>query len=610
MQEEPYIALQWWTQEHPYSDLVQSFRVIEASDVLRREALLRYVRLYGNSGLWGYTPFTHNQVVDRARVTMNVIKSVCDTAVSRLSRQRPRPRFITHGGNWSLQRKARLLERFTDQAFYQGGLYQLAPKILLDAAVLGTGCLKVYRKGAEVQFERVFPGELFVDPADGFYGEPRNFYQRKFIDRQVLLRLFPDHYEAISAASRTTNAEDFTATALVDQIEVLEAWHLPSGRGANDGRHVICISNATLQDDNWDKGSFPFIFLRWTDPMLGFWGEGVAGEIQGMQVEINKLLLKIQRAFHLMSVPRIYVENGSKIRKSFFNNEIGTIIPYSGNMPQQVTPPSLNREIFDHLNMLYSRAFEIAGISQMAATSMKPAGLNSGAALREYQDVESLRFTTVSRQYEEMFMEAARQVVGIGKEIYSEDNRHDVVVTKDANSIDVVDWESVDMDEDSYVLKVHPTSSLPATPSGRLAFVEQMISLGLLGPDEAKDLLDFPDLEAKLSLDRAASTLIDRNIELMVDEGMYVAPEPYADHQLALKKVQAALMKAEQNGVAEDRLALMREYLAQTHLMLELARQQTMANAQGMMMPGAPPAPGMGGAPPTAIGANDGVMPV
>ncbi|MCP4128782.1 MAG: hypothetical protein GY753_17230, partial [Gammaproteobacteria bacterium] len=96
MQVEPYIALQWWTQEQPYDDLVQSFRVIEASDVLRREALLRYVRLYGNSGLWGYTPFTHNQVVDRARVTMNVIKSVCDTAVSRLSRQRPRPRFITH----------------------------------------------------------------------------------------------------------------------------------------------------------------------------------------------------------------------------------------------------------------------------------------------------------------------------------------------------------------------------------------------------------------------------------------------------------------------------------------------------------------------------------
>jgi len=99
---------------------------------------------------------------------------------------------------------------------------------------------------------------------------------------------------------------------------------------------------------------------------------------------------------------------------------------------------------------------------------MKPAGLNSGAALREYQDVESLRFTTVSRQYEEMFMEAARQVVGIGKDIYAEDNRHEVVVSKDSNSIDVIDWGSVDMDEDSFVLKVHPTSSLPATPSGRL----------------------------------------------------------------------------------------------------------------------------------------------
>jgi len=174
---------------------------------------------------------------------------------------------------------------------------------------------------------------------DGFYGSPRNFYQRKFIDRQVLLRLFPNHAAEIRQASRTTDNIDFANTTLVDQIEVLEAWHLPSGEGATDGRHVICISNATLVDEQWDKGSFPFVFVRWTDPMLGFWGEGVACDIQGMQVEINK------------SVPRIYVENGSKIRKSFFNNEIGTIIPYTGQPPVQMTPPSLNREIFDHLSL-------------------------------------------------------------------------------------------------------------------------------------------------------------------------------------------------------------------------------------------------------------------
>ncbi len=165
----------------------------------------------------------------------------------------------------------------------------------------------------------MFPGELFVDHVDGFYGQPRNFYQRKFIDRQVLMRLFPDFSDEIRQASRTTDNIDYANTTLVDQIEVLEAWHLPSGEGATDGRHVICISNATLLDEPWEKGSFPFVFVRWTDPMLGFWGEGVCADIQGMQVEINKLLMKIQRAFHLMSVPRIYVENGSKIRKSFFN---------------------------------------------------------------------------------------------------------------------------------------------------------------------------------------------------------------------------------------------------------------------------------------------------
>ena len=137
--------------------------------------------------------------------------------------------------------------------------------------------------------------------------------------------------------------------------------------------------------------------------------------------------------------------------------------------------------------------------------------------------------------------------------------------------------------------------------------MEQMIALNLLGPDEAKRLLDFPDLEAQLSLDRAASMLIDRNIEFMLDDGRYMPPPPYQDQQLAMKKVQAALQNAEQNGVPEDRLDLLRQYLVTTHQMIQRAQMQQMAMAQGAMIPGAPPAVGPeGGVPPNAVGPTDG----
>ena len=606
MQTDKFTALQWWADEDPHEDLIVAFRDLETADSTRRADYMRYIRLYGNRDFYGYTPFTHDRVYAAERSTLNVVKSVCDTAVSRLSRSQPRPRFITHGGNWSLKRRARNLEKFVSHAFYAARFNMLAPKILMDAAVMGTGVMKVFRHGQEITFERVFPGEVFVNQADGFYGEPRTFYQRKFIDREVLLDMFPQYANQIRNADRTTNDMDYGVDSLVDQIEVVEGWHLPSGPDTNDGRHCIVITNATLYDEPWEKGYFPFVFVRWTDRLLGFWGMGIAEDIMGIQLEINRLMIRINKALHLMAVPRIYVENNSKVRKSFFNNDVGTIIPYTGTPPQIAAPPVLPREVFDHLEMLYARAFEIAGITQMAATGRKPSGLDSGVALREYQDIESLRFTTVSRQYEQMYIEAAKQVVDLGKDIYAEDNEYSVVLSKDKNTIEAVDFSEVDMEADDYVLQVHPSSSLPVTPAGRLAFVEQMISLNLLGPDEAKRLLDFPDLEAQLSLDRAASMLIDRNIEFMLDDGRYMPPPPYQDHTLALKKVQAALQNAEQNGVPEDRLDLLRQYLVSTHQMMQRAQMQQMAMAQGAMVPGAPPAPGAGGASPTAVGPTDG----
>jgi len=604
------IALQWWTQQEPYNDVVMAVQEITAADTTRRADYMRYVRMYGNRDLYGFAPYTHNQVMSQDRVTMNVVKACCDTAVSRLSRSQPRPRFLTHGGNWSLKRKARLMERFVDHAFYAAHMYDLAPRVLLDAAVLGTGVLKVYRHGQDITLERVFPGEVFVNPADGFYGEPRNLYQRKFIDRAVLCDMFPDKAGMIREANRTTNTQDYGVDSLVDQLEVVEAWHLPSSKDSGDGRHVICITNGTLLDEQWTRGYFPFCFVRWTERLLGYWGQGVTEDILGIQLEINRLLLKIQKAFHLISTPRIYVEAGSKVRKSFFNNEMGTIIPYTGQAPIVATPPSLNREIFEHLERLYQRAFEITGVSQLSSTGQKPSGLDSGVALREYQDIEALRFTTISRQYEAMFTTAAKQIVNLGQDIYAEDNAYSVTLERDKNTIEVLDFSDINMEADDYVLKVFPASSLPHTPSGRLAMVQELLNGGLIPPEEAKQLLDFPDLESKMSLDRATSELIDRNIEFILDDGRYMPPHPYQDHALALRKVQAAIQTAEQNNVPSDRLQMLRQYLTQTHLYLEQANQQRLANQQGAMIPGAPPAAGPTGANPLAMTPEGGNMPV
>ncbi len=598
----PKNDFRWWTKKDPQDSAVAAYNHIKGRDGARREDNLRHMRLYGNRDYLGIGPSGFSTTVSQDRVTLNVIKSVCDTVSARIAKNRPRPVFLTSGGNYSTRRRAKLLEKFVESQFYTSGLYDTAPKIFLDACVFGTGVLKIYRVGEEIKMERVFPGEVLVDQAEGIYGDPQQIFQRKYINRDVLLDLFPKKKVEIRTANPVSRTEmDLGRDTTADQIEVIECWHLPSGREAKDGKHCIIIDGATLMSESWDKDHFPFAIIRWSDRLRGFWGMGLAEELTGIQVEINKLLMKIQKAFQLLAVPWVLVEAGSKIKKAHLNNQIGAIIPYTGTPPVVRPNQTMSPEVFSHLDRLYQRAYEIAGVSQLSATSLKPAGLESGVALREYNDIESERFALISRSYESLFMNIAKQVVQLGKEIHEENPSWSMVVQRDRNTIQEVKWDDVNMEKDAYVLKVFPSSALPTTPAGRLAMVEQLMQAGLLGAEEAKRLLDFPDLERDLALDRATSDNIDRIIERILDDGIYEAPEPFLDLVLAMKKVQAAYNKAVNDNVQEDRLAMLRQFLAATYILIQRA---------GSAAAGSAPAPGPTGASPTAVMPDDGTTAV
>jgi len=590
----------WWAKETGADDVMATYNHIRNRGDSRRSDTLRHMRLYGNRDFLGAGPSSYAMPVSSDRVTLNVIKSVCDTVSARVAKNRPRPVFLTSGGNYSLRRRAQLLEKFVESQFYTAGLYNLAPKVFLDACVFGTGIIKTYKSGDKIRMERVFPGEVFVDQAEGLYGEPRQMFQRKYINRDVLIDMFPSKAGVLRTVQAWDDEDgDYGYDSTGDQLCVVEAWHLPSSEGASDGRHCIVVDGVELLREDWVHDSFPFSIIKWSDRLRGYWGMGLAEELTGIQVEINKLLMKIQKAMQLLAVPWVLVEAGSKIKKAHLNNQIGAIIPYSGTPPIVRPNQTMSPEVFSHLDRLYQRAYEIAGVSQLSATSLKPAGLESGVALREYNDIESERFALISRQYENMFMDVAKKVVALGKEISQEYKGWSVVAQRDRNTIQEVKWKDVDMGKDAYVLKVFPSSSLPATPAGRLAMVEQLMRAGLLSGDEAKRLLDFPDLDRELALDRAASDNIDRIVENIVDDGQYESPEPFMDLVLALKKVQAAYNKAVNDNVPEERLSMLRQFLAATHLLIQRAQQPPMGRTS-------PPSAGPDGASPTAVMPDDG----
>lgn len=611
------LDLKWWdTKTHEGHDKAwAAYEQISKQDGGRKELNLRHMRLYGNVDMFGLSPSTYDVERTKEKLSLNVIKAVSDAATAKIAKNRPSPRFLTSGGNFSLSRRAKLLGKWADTQFYLSGIYQVAPAVFLDACVFGTGVLKVFRQKDKIRVERVLPTELFVDRADALYGSPRSLYQRKYVNRDWLLNRAKNEWKVdrktLHAIENCTSGPDqrdmVGVDSMSDQVVVVEAWHLPSGPGAQDGRHIIFIDGATLVDSEWEYEYFPFGVIRWTPRLMGFWGIGLAEELTGIQVEINKLLIKIQQSFRLMAQPVWMVDQASLniIKKGIINNEIGQIVAYAGQKPEVYTPPTVHPEIFAHLDRLYSRAFEISGISQLQVSAQRPAGVEAGVALRTLNDIQSERFSIVSRAYEQMFLDVTKIMVDLGKEIYKSNKKYSVVLQRDRNTIDEVDWKDIDMDGDSYVLKVFPVSALPNDPAGKLAHVADMMSLGLVDPQLAKRLLDYPDLEEDIALDRAACDNADRLIEKMLDEGLYEPPEPFVDLQLTLKKVQAAYNRAVNMGVPEDRLEMLREFMLALHEHME---RQRMAQAQvpGTVSPASPPPYGGAGTAPTALRAEDG----
>jgi len=563
-------AGRWWDKDRNSEEIpgavTWTLRQIESAQSARLTQLQTSARLYGNVSLMGLmglsqSPTSAIQPASRERLTYNVVQSAADTVTAKMAKNKPRPMFLTSGGDYRAQRKARKLNQYCDGLFYENRTRRLGPVIFRDAAILGDGIVKVFEKNGRVKHERVMATELWVDELEAFYGEPRQMHQVRNVDRRVLAASFKSKKADIFRASLANQSTPTWQQSTSDLVTVRESWHLPSGPDAKDGRHVITIHDTVLLDESWDKPYFPFARFRWCPRLWGFWSQGLAEEIQSIQLEINKLLWVLQRSYHLAGSFKILMDKGSKIVTEHLNNDIGAVIKYSGSPPQYVVPPVVPVEIYQHLANLIQRAFEIAGISMLSAVSKKPAGLNSGKALREYNDIESDRFMTIGQAYEEFHLDLARLSIAVARDIAKE-NGGDLEVSAPGNRyVTRVKWEDVDLEEDQYVMQAFPVSSLPHEPAGRMQTVTEMVQAGWLTQRQGKRLLEFPDLEAVEGLQSAAEDFLMDKLDKMVDKGEAYTPEPYDDLQLALELGLEYYQRGKLQGLEEERLDMLRVFV-------------------------------------------------
>jgi hypothetical protein len=586
----------WWSSnsKKELSDkLLATVSVLKEQNQGRYRQASIFARLYGNLPLMGYTGSNLSKLsagnqLPTDRPTMSVITSCIDTIVSRISQARPRPVFLTDNGDYKQRNLAKQLNNFIQGEFYQTKAYELGPMMLRDAAVLGTGAIKILETpDKRVGLERRLCTELLVDPNDSFYGEPRQIYELKLVDRMVLIEQFPQYRSMIEKAEQAyPDSNGDGSKTVADQVMVAEGWRLPSGPGSGDGVHAIAVSEGLLLEEKWEKPKFPFVFLHYSPRMVGMWGQGLAERQMGTQMGINQLLLTIHRSINLVGVPRVFVEDGSKVVKAHLNNEVGAIVTYRGTKPQYEVAPCVPVELYQQLERLIKFAYQQEGISELSANSQKPAGLNSGVAMREYDDLQSDRFAALSKRYDNMFVDLAYQVIDKACDIAVRDKKYQTVYPNKDGTKEIDLPEAKKLKENPFVIQAFDSSSLPRDPAGRLQKITEMMQAGIISPQEGRRLLDYPDIEQVDKLANAAEERILKILDEIVEHGNYTPPDPFMDLVKAKELVTQYYNLYADSKLEEEKCQQIRDFYTQVLTLIQAAQ---------------PPAPPMGPAAPQAV---------
>lgn len=595
-----YAKNRWWlaTESLLASETIAAARAVDMATSTRRMQMLEAYCLYGDE-----TAVPENVIELRSQptVTRNVLALAVDTVISEVTQARPRPMFVTVGGDWLEQERARKLTYFCDAEFDYNNVHELAEQAARDAVIAGLGILRPRRDPSDpsrVIVERIYPPHFLVDDRGAVDVMPRSFFVRHLLDKCQLVELYPDKAQDIESAATVDHNSWFAdGPRGQDIVEVIEAIHLPSRKGGDDGRHVLVINEAVLYDEPYTYDEPPFVFIRAVKPLRRFWGLSLVQRAAPTQIELNRVLRRWNESLRLNATALWFIGRQSRVVKAHMVNQVGAIVEHDGPPPQQMTPAVMHPQIAAYIEACEQRVFKLMGASELAATSMKPAGLNSGRALQVYNDVQSRRFIGLERQYENLYVDLAKWIVALHREIADDDPSHEIICSDGPTRTTRIAWQDINLEEGRFRARVFPTSAFPTNPAAKIQVLQDMLGAGVIDQQSFYELaLDVPDLESVRNRVVAPIELIHKRLSQMMYENVYMPPEPTMDLALALRETTLAIQRAELDDIPEERVDLLRQFL--THV--QMLQAQAMPPAPDMAPPMGPmPGPmDMGAMPP------------
>ena len=411
----------------------------------------------------------------------NVIKSVIDSLVSKLSNNKVRPFFAPVDGTFKTKKVIRQAQQFFDIYYDKININNIISETFKDACIFDIGYIIINPFTFEV--ERV-PSycieELNVN------GENK-VALIKWIHQPSLIL---DKY-GIEVKRQYVNVE-----MLIKENEAILYV---------DEKKVKTIPT----------NGYPIVNVYYNEPINNGKTVSIVDELEGIQTQIDLINAKIAATSQLTPANLVFIDEQSGLKASDINNKDCQIYPVgiqpgnTANPVNVVTPVPFDPAWSSMLDFYINKAYDMIGISQLSAQSRKPSGLDSGIALQTMEDIESDRFEVQVNHFINAYINVTRKLI----EIIPED--FEILPADKYQS--TMTWAALKEQNNLYKVQYSAATALSKEPAERAKQIIQMSQIGLITPSKAAELMDMPDLTDAYSdaecMEMAVAAVINNAVE-------------------------------------------------------------------------------------------------
>lgn len=388
----------------------------------------------------------------------NVIKSVIDSLVSKLSNNKVRPFFAPVDGTFKTKKVIRQAQQFFDIYYDIINFNNIVEETFRDACIFDIGYIIIN------------PFTFEVERVPSYCIEELNVNEE---NKVALIKWLHQPSLILDKYGIETKEQYVNVEMLIKENEA-----------------ILYVDEKPVKTTK--IAAYPVVNVYYNEPIHNGKTVSIVDELEGIQTQIDLINAKIAATSQLTPANIVFIDENSGLKDSDVNNKDCQIYPIGiqpGNTADPVTvvtPVPYDASWNTMLDFYINKAYDMIGISQLSAQSRKPSGLDSGIALQTMEDIESDRFEVQVSHFINTYINVTRkliEVVPADQEILPADKYQSTMT-----------WATLKEQNNLYKVQYSAATALSKDPAERAKQIIQMSQIGLITPSKAAELMDMPDL--------------------------------------------------------------------------------------------------------------------